>query len=254
MNLCENVFRFLPVTEHKHTLADKQSFESEFPGDNKRHRWTTCTFDELVAAVPPCSQSGLESWSCFHWRVRSAPKLFCHLANWWLRLERRRQRALHLEGLADNPIFKPNRNDVRELPLTMLLIELAKPLCLCRCSVRLLALVQSTLLPFQMHRLGGAYAPDLKRICAARLLVCVHDDLGRTCDRKLVAPPPLEASLWLSLWEAWARRRHFRDGPTAPATWRVLVSTEACSARYPSASLANLASKFASTIQCRTCF
>ena len=59
MKLCENAFRFLPVTEHKHTPTDPQSLGSGFFGA-KRYRWTPCRFDEHAVPVPPRGQSGLD--------------------------------------------------------------------------------------------------------------------------------------------------------------------------------------------------
>ena len=145
-----------------------------FP-DAWRYRWTTCTFDELVK---PSHHAARADRRLVVFPFEGKMCTSCLAISPW-----------RSDGLADNPTCAPNRNDDRVLLLTTLPIELAQPRGLCRFSVRILAPVQGTFLPSQTHRLGGACAPDVKSICAARANVRLQ--ARRTS--------PLETSLCLSL-------------------------------------------------------
>ena len=174
-----------PGHGHPHTPADQQSLGVGSPTPSCIRGQRVCSMN----LWRPSHHAARADWMlvAFPFECKEMHQLFCHLANKWLRLERRRQRAWRSEELADNPTCRPNRNHVRGCPSPCSSLNSRSPWSLPvqrpPSSTR-----TSTLLSYQKHRLGCAYAPDVKRMCAVRLLAWVHDGLGQMCDRKLVAP------------------------------------------------------------------
>ena len=154
---------FLPVTEHKHTHTDQQSLG--------------------VGSLTPRGVGGQRVRSMNLWR----PSHHAARADWMLvvlPIARKKCTScfamsptggcVRTDGAIEHGVRRgsPTTRLVSPTATTFVscLIEFAKPLGLCRCGVRILALVQSTLLPCQTHRLGGVSAADVKKICADRLL------------------------------------------------------------------------------------